>query len=62
MMIDEFARADKRILVKLGMTGATQTPEDRLVTLRTGNPNLMLGMSVLVRNPRAIESRLHEAA
>jgi hypothetical protein len=33
-----------------------------LVSLRTGNPNLMLGISVLVKNPRAIESRLHSAA
>jgi hypothetical protein len=30
--------------------------------LRTGNPNLMLGMSVLVASPKAVETKLHALA
>ncbi len=41
------------------MTGKSQTPQDRLVSLRTGNPNLMLGMSVLVARPKQVEALLH---
>lgn len=60
IMIDSTPRADGRSLVKIGMTGSTQTPQDRLVSLRTGNPNLMLGMSVMVAQPRKTEQRVHE--
>lgn len=62
LMIDTTERADKCTLFKLGMTGPTQTPLDRLITLRTGNPNLMLGISAMVRTPRIVEKRLFEMA
>lgn len=52
MMIDEQARADSSVLVKIGMTGPSQTPLDRLMSLRTGNPHLMLGMSTMVAQPK----------
>jgi hypothetical protein len=59
MMIDEQARSDSSVLVKIGMTGPSQTPQDRLVSLRTGNPHLMLGMSTMVAQPKAVEQRVH---
>ncbi len=62
LMVDASERADKRILFKLGMTGATQTPMDRLMTLRTGNPNLTLTVNAMVKSPRTVESRLFEMA
>lgn len=60
MMIDTQERQDQSLWVKLGMTGATQTPMDRLISLRTGNPHLMLGISALVIAPKAVEQRVHQ--